>query len=87
MTESYRPFRAGDGVLFTFGDPVEVLWFAQGRTATREEVEASIESGLPLLTAQAEAEGLDAVAALRRKTADAMRWLPAANGRDHHTPR
>ena len=77
VTEGYRPFRVGDGVLFTFDDPVEVLWFAHGRAATRAEVEASISSGLPLLTAEAEAEGPRAVEALRRMTADAMRHLPA----------
>ena len=30
-------------------DPVDVLWYAEGREATREEVLASIESGIPLL--------------------------------------
>lgn len=34
------------GVLFRFGDPTEVLWFANGRKATREEVDASIRTGL-----------------------------------------
>lgn len=77
VTEHYKPFKAGDGVLFTFNDPVEVLWFAHGRKATRDEVEASIFSGLPLLTADAEAEGPQAVKALQHMTADAMRYLPS----------
>lgn len=47
-----RPRRADGGnagILFTLPDPIEVLWFCEGRTATREEVDAAIESGLPLL--------------------------------------
>lgn len=39
------------GVLFQVGDPLETLWFAEGRGATREECEHSIETGLPLLLA------------------------------------
>lgn len=77
-TRGYRPFRAGDGVLFTFDDPTEVQWFAEGRTATREEVEASIFSGLPLLEKEAQSEGPEAIAELRRLTANAMRFLPTA---------
>lgn len=76
-TRGYRPFRVANGVLFTFDDPTEVLWFAEGRQATRQEVEASIFSGLPLLEKEAAAEGERATAALRRMTADAMRFLPA----------
>ncbi len=40
--------------LIDIGDPVAVHWFAYGREATRSEVLASIESGLPLLRAEAE---------------------------------
>lgn len=35
--------------LFDVGEPHEVLWFCEGRPATREEVLASIDSGMPLL--------------------------------------
>jgi hypothetical protein len=76
LTRGYRPFKAGNGVLFTFDDPTEVLWFAEGRAAKREEVEASIHSGLPLLEVEAAKEGAPAIAALRKMTADAMRYLP-----------
>ncbi len=79
ITEGYQPFKVpGGGTLFTFDDPLEVLWFAQGRTATRDEVEASINSGLPLLEEEAIKEGSQAQAALRRMTAEAMQYLPAA---------
>lgn len=77
ITRGFRAFKAPGGVLFTFDDPLEVLWFAEGREATRTEVENSIFSGLPLLEAEAEAEGAKAVAALRRMTNEAMRYLPS----------
>lgn len=35
--------------LFHLTDPVETLWFTHGRAATRDEVLASIHSGMPLL--------------------------------------
>jgi|SRR5947209_9217135 len=35
--------------LFQMGDPTEVRWYAEGRTALRAEVEESIRTGLPLL--------------------------------------
>lgn len=79
ITKEFRPFKAHNGILFTFSDPEEVLWFAEGRTATREEVEASIYSGLPLLEADAVAEGPKALAALRSRTLEAMKYLPAVN--------
>lgn len=78
LTRGYRPFNAGDGVLFTFDSPSEVLWYAEGRRATRAEVEASISSGLPLLEAEAAREGPKAMAALRQATEYAMRYLPEA---------
>lgn len=77
-TRGYRPFKAPGGVLFTFDDPSEVLWFAFGRAATRAEVEKSIFSGLPLLEQEAQAEGNKAIAALRQMTANALRYIPAA---------
>lgn len=55
ITRSYKPFRvpaqtgAAPGVLFEIGEPIECLWFAEGRAATRTEVLLSIETGLPAL--------------------------------------
>lgn len=63
-TRKFTPWDApGGGILFDVGDPHEVLWFAEGRPARREEILASIDSGLPLLRAEAEKER-DAKAAL-----------------------
>ncbi len=78
ITKSYKVFRAPGGALFQIGDPERVLWFAQGRTATRAEVEASIESGMPILLKVAEDEGPGAVSALYEHVERARAYLPAA---------
>jgi hypothetical protein len=69
---------AGTGVLFTFDDPIETLWFAEGREATREEVLASIDSGYPLLHDMAIKDGPEGVKFLARQRDRAMQYLPAA---------
>ena len=61
---SYKAFRDGDGYLFNIGEPKQALWFARGREATRAEVLASIDSGLPILADMAERDGTGAVAEL-----------------------
>jgi len=76
ITRTVKPFRAPNGTLFTFGDPTEVLWFANGRRATRAEVDESISSGLPFLFAEAEREGAEAIAALQRMIGAAEKYLP-----------
>lgn len=60
-TRTYKPFRAPSedgriGVLFDMGEPDSMEWFAEGRAATREEIEASIATGLPHLIEVAEAD-------------------------------
>jgi hypothetical protein len=77
VTRSYTAFKSGKGVLFTFADPEEVLWFAEGRKASRAEVQASIDSGYHFLVAAAEKDGPAAMADLSRQTAEAMQYLPA----------
>ncbi|MGB8520806.1 MAG: hypothetical protein WCD38_11655 [Candidatus Tumulicola sp.] len=48
--ERYQVFRDPKGrPLIEVGDPKRTEWYAHGRTATREEIEASINSGLPSL--------------------------------------
>lgn len=69
------------GILFTVGDPVETLWFAEGRPATRDEVLASIDSGLPILRQQAEQDGEDALLELDRLHNQALELLPVV-GKD-----
>jgi hypothetical protein len=74
-TGKFWPIRgAGKEILFRMGDPVGVAWYAEGRDATRAEVEASVESGYPSLLELAEKEGPVAVAALAhfRRTAELL---------------
>lgn len=78
-TRSYRPYRdpITGGVLFDIGEPSKVEWIAEGRTATREEVMASIDSGLPHLREYAEQDGPDAMRELDRYVERAMELVPA----------
>jgi hypothetical protein len=78
ITRSFAPFKAykgNAGILFRLGTPVETLWYCEGRTATREDVLASMESGLPLLRAQCRER--NELAALEMATARAMTLIPA----------
>lgn len=83
--KTYTPFSDGrGGVLFTFPDPESLEWYAEGRTATREEVMESIDTGLPLLRkicdeqgeVEGEARGAEAHKALDAQIAAFQRFLP-----------
>lgn len=79
VTRSYETFDAGQGKpLITIGEPERVTWWREGRAATREEVEASVLSGMPALLVAARADGPFAVEALGRMEAAArLLWPPA----------
>lgn len=78
LSRTWRPYRdPKGGWLFDVGTPIETRWFAEGRPATRDEVLASIESGLPILRDMAVEEGPDALAALMNMHAAAMDLVPA----------
>lgn len=85
VTKSYRPFRAirdvrpgtPGGVLFSLGDPTSLEWYARGRAATRSEILASINSGLPLLRGIAEQEGTEALNAFNKLKERGMALVPA----------
>jgi len=75
ITKSFRIFRpdpASPGILFSLGRPEEVLWFAEGKRATRKQVMDSIESGYPILQEMAREEGPEAVKALATQREVAM---------------
>jgi hypothetical protein len=77
-TLTYKAWRPSTGgVLFEIGDPEHVEFYAEGRRATRAEILASMESGLPLLMEVAEQDGPDAVEALKAQYAKALQLLPA----------
>jgi hypothetical protein len=77
ITKSFEPIRVPNGVLFQIGDPVEVAWYAEGRTATRAEIDAAIAKGLPLLRKAAERDGPDAIIELAGFIERAKSLLPA----------
>lgn len=70
------------GQLFNIGSPPErVSWWAEGRAATREEVETSIKTGEPFLREQCDLERTEALwqeahAELDKYVARAVGWLP-----------
>jgi hypothetical protein len=73
ISKSYRAFAvpadavpegAQPGVLLEMGEPLVVECYREGRAATRAEIAAAIEKGLPHLRATATSQGPRAVAAL-----------------------
>lgn len=79
ITRSYKPFRVPDGgALIDIGPPLEVAWYAEGRIATRAEIMASIDTGLPLLQREAERDGAHAIAELAQRYTQALELVPAA---------
>lgn len=78
VTDGYKPFKAEGGTLFRLDAPEAVHWYAHGRKATRAEIVASIDSGMPHLREIAELQGRDAMKALDQQYADAQRLLPEA---------
>jgi len=65
------------GLLFKVGPPTGVLWFANGRAATHDEVMESLSSGLPILAGVAKQEGEAAMKELDRQYTEALRLVPA----------
>jgi len=66
-TETYKTFPVAGGRLIKLGDPSHIAWWARGRTATREEVEESVNTGLPLLQKQAMEDSAEAVVDLAKR--------------------
>lgn len=81
-TRSYEVFDAGNGKpLIEIGESEQVEWWAERLPATREQVTASVESGLPFLAelAKEQAGGLEALARMKAMLED---LYPHANGPD-----
>ena len=77
ITRQFEVFDDGKGrPLIQMGEPESVEWHAHGRLATREEVQKSIDSGLPNLEALASMQD-GATAALRGYVERFQRYLPA----------
>lgn len=77
-TRDYRALIVDNGWLIRLGPPDRIDWVAEGRPATRAEIEASIEGGYPLLMQEAAADGPEAIAELERLKTEAFALLPAA---------
>jgi hypothetical protein len=76
-TRSYTIMKTKTGVLFEIGDPEEIQFFAEGRKATREEIMASIESGMPILWDEAKKDGVAGLVELQKQYDKAMRLILA----------
>jgi hypothetical protein len=77
VTRSYWPFDAnGSGSLFRIGPPESLHYFCEGRDATTEQILASVNSGLPVLQAEAAKEGPRAEAALQAAYSNFLALLP-----------
>ena len=75
-TKDYSVFDDGSGgKLIQMGEPNAVEWYAEGKIATREQVMASIDSGLPALVTMARQQG--AMKYLNECTERFSRFVPA----------
>ena len=77
ITKKFTVRRVENGVLFTIGNPVNKLWYCEGRPATRAEIMYSIDTGYPILLKMAEQEGDKAIVQLERQKREAMQHVPA----------
>lgn len=77
-TLDYKVERVGNGHLIRMGEPTQVEWYAEGRLATREEVDESIRTGLPFLQQLADEQGGEAPAELLAVRARMAPLLPAS---------
>ncbi len=75
ITRQLEVFKTNGGYLIQMGEPDSVEWYASGRVATRDEVDASIGSGLPNLEAIARTER-GGIEALSKSIERFQKWLP-----------
>lgn len=77
-TSRFRLVDVGNGLLYRLGDPTRTAFYAEKRLASRAEVLASIDSGMPILRRLAEDDGIKAVVALESEYCKMLPLLPAA---------
>jgi hypothetical protein len=78
VTKEFRIVNANPGVLFQIGDQTEILWYCEGRKATRTEILHSIETGLPALSEMAAQDGQEALSLLEEQLKRALALIPSA---------
>ena len=77
MTKGYKvEVHERTKLLFVIGDPHELYWFAEGRMATRIEVEAAFNKGLPILQELAAQDGPASMSELASSLDRARTLLP-----------
>lgn len=77
ITKSYKPFGDGrGGLLIQIGPPLETYWYKERRQATRGEIDAAFDKGLPFLRQMAAMEGREAIQDLDTQIKQAMPLLP-----------
>jgi hypothetical protein len=79
-TKTWHLMRVDNGYLVRLGEPESVQFWHVGRIATRAEVIAAINVGLPKLLTAAREEGAPSVAYLRTLMQAAEFWLPVDSG-------
>lgn len=86
-TATFRVFPTPEqgGWLIRLGEPVQVDWFANGRRATRAEIEESVASGYPILREMAEKDGPKAVEELDHQVALAREHFPREKAHERNT--
>lgn len=76
ITKTLKLVKVKNGELFDIGNPEEVVWYAKGKLATRQEVLKAVREGYPELMKLAEEEGLEAMEELTKRLDEAIRHFP-----------
>lgn len=77
VTKSFEVWRDENGhPLIEVGEPIHLFWYAEGRTATRAEIDESINTGLPILEEQAKFDGEAGIEALQKALDRMVKLLP-----------
>lgn len=73
-----RRFKGREG-LIKLGKPFRIEWWAEGQPATRDQVLASIDSGMPILRAECDKDSNpdESHAALTTMYEKALKWVPS----------
>jgi hypothetical protein len=71
VTKRYQPFKVDNGVLFRIGDPIDAIWYCEGRRASRAEVEVAIARGAPHLMDAANKDGIESL----NELAERLEWI------------
>lgn len=74
--DRYEIRMAGNGVLFNLPNPFRVLWWTEGRVATREQAAEAIDAAYDKLESQAKEEGVSSLAELQRCHRKASKLIP-----------